>query len=93
MAQPESAPATITDQPRRKALEAVEDAFRLFHDHADLEKRDCLIILAARLRELNSTVTWEQVREALEQCGVRVASTDQLRAFRHAAEQRASSKS
>lgn len=70
-------------------MSAVEDAFRCLCNQVDLERRDALIILASRIRELNDTVTWEQVREALEICGIRVASTDQLRAFRHAAETRA----
>lgn len=91
MAQPESAPATITDQPRRKALEAVEDAFRRIQYQSERDNRDTVLRFAARLRELNPTVTWEQVREGMEYVGLDPPSVDILRPLARRAQERASS--
>jgi hypothetical protein len=77
---PTVAPTTPPADPhRRRALEAVEDAFRRQQYQAERDQRDAVLRFAARLREINPSVTWEQVREALADVGITVPSVDILR--------------
>lgn len=73
--------STTTDPHRRKALEAVEDAFRRQQYQAERDTRDGFVKFATKLREINPSITWDQVMEALNSAGVRIFSTDQLRSL------------